>query len=205
MNKDDQELFGIVKHSGIIQKKDFILTMMDNTGFTRDRLIARVKPFIDGTMAYYGFFQVDQISKYYLAWGASEGAISPDLDSEVIRDRTGKELDHLLKVAIEHEDEDNFEDYSETVFKGDHYLYSPTIKDSILLSIFNRDIERNIVKRYSKIQTAADFFTILEKTVIASSPNKWNEGMLFKDQFKFLKKQLKRKSGGTVLHRFHNT
>lgn len=187
MNKDDQELFGIVKKSGIIPKRDFILMLVDNAGFNHPKMKARVKPFLEGRMTDYGYYKIDQVNKYNLVWGSSA-----DLpNSAAMVERTKKELDHLLKIAKMHEDEDYFENYNETVFMGEEYLYCPTIDDSILLSIFNRDIERNIVKRYSKIQTAADFFAILEKTVVASSPNKWTEGMLFRDQFKFLKKQLK--------------
>ncbi|MEN9917721.1 MAG: hypothetical protein RL662_157, partial [Bacteroidota bacterium] len=179
MNKDDVELFGILRKSGEHPKASFIIKLVE-TGFNYDSICKKLEPLLDGPCKTVGAYQIPDCSKYVLIWASSKIATS-------VKATVGKEIKTFLKMANKME---SAEDIVEVKYKGQNLLTSKSISYSFLMSYVISDVYENNTK---KMQGMTDFFEVMSMVLTdlrSGQKDKWSDGMSYRDFFKFLDKRV---------------
>jgi hypothetical protein len=179
MNKDDAELFGIVKKSGEKPKAGFVMKLVKE-GFNYDTICKKLEPLLDGPCKTVGAYQIPDCPKYVLIWAASKAVTS-------VRTVVGKEIKSFLKMANKME---SAQDVVEVKYAGQNLLTAKSIPGSFLMSYVISDVYESHTK---KLKGMTDFFEIMNMVLTdlqIGHTGKWSDGMSYRDFFKFLDKRV---------------
>ncbi len=178
MNKDDTELFGLVKKTEH-PKAEFVMKLV-KVGFKYDSICKKLEPLLDGKCRTVGAYAIPDCSGYELIWASSKTVTS-------VRKVISKELKTYIKMADTME---GCDDVDEVHYKGQELLVMKSIPYSFLMSYVIVDVYESHGKKLSRIKDFSEMMTVILKDLDRGHTNKWSDGMSYRDFFKFLDKRV---------------
>lgn len=187
MNKDDMELFGIIKDSSEFPKSNLVMKLV-KVGFKYSNILKKLSPFLLDTSKSSGAYSIPNCPSYILIWA------STDIIFNSIKKDLSNELNKFLKYA---EKLELCEDLIEVKHKGQILFTSKSMPIGFFMTYLVSDVYENQTKKINKLPNFIDAIGILLDDLETGREGKWSEGMSYNDFFKFL---LVRVSKFTRLH-----
>lgn len=176
MNKDDMELFGILKDSSEFPKSNLVMKLV-KVGFKESNICKKLSPFLLDTCHSFGSYSIPNCPSYILIWA------STDIIFKSIKKDISNELNKFLKYA---EKLELCEDLIEVKHKGQTLFTSKSMPIGFFMTYLVSDVYENQTKKISKLPDFVAAIGILLDDLETGREGKWSEGMSYNDFYKFL-------------------